>query len=85
MKEMLEKLWKEYLFEECATIDTDEERRLTKKAAEQHEKVNASLNKEQQDGVEKYVDSLHDIEALLVKKAFFKGCELAFSFLFPFC
>ena len=32
MKETLEKLWNEYLLDECAEIDTDEERKLTKKA-----------------------------------------------------
>ena len=81
MKETLEKLWNEYLLDECSAIDTDEERNLTKKTVELHEKANALLNKEQQDAVEKYVDALCDIEALLVKKAFIKGCEFAVSFL----
>lgn len=81
MKQTLEKLWNDYLLDECAVIDTDEERTLTKKAAELHENVNAFLNKEQQDTVEKYVDVLCDLEALFVKKAFCKGCEFAVSFL----
>ena len=81
MKETLEKLWNEYLLEECSSIDTDEERRLTKKTVELHEKANALLNKDQQDAVGKYVDALYDSEAILVKKAFFKGCEFAVSFL----
>jgi len=81
MKQTLEKLWNDYLLDECAMIDTDEERGLTKKAAELHENVNAFLNKEQQDTVEKYVDVLCDLEALFVKKAFCKGCEFAVSFL----
>ncbi|MBQ8688880.1 MAG: hypothetical protein IJ515_00770 [Clostridia bacterium] len=81
MRETLEKLWNEYFSDECAVIDTDEERKLTKKAVEMHEKANALLNKEQEDAIEKYIDSLCDIEAHFVKKAFFKGCEFAISFL----
>ena len=81
MKETLEKLWNEYLFDECAAIDTDEERELTKKAVELQEKANALLNKEQKEAVEKYVDILCNVDALFVKKAFFRGCEFAVSFL----
>ena len=81
MKQTLEKLWNDYLLDECAVIDTDEERMLTKKAAELHESANAFLNKDQQDAIEKYVDALCDLEALFVKKAFCKGCEFAVSFL----
>jgi len=47
MKETLEKLWNNYLLEECAVIDTDEERNLTKKTAELHEKANTLLNENQ--------------------------------------
>ncbi len=67
--------------EECAAMDTDEERTLTKKAAELHKKANSLLNKDQKDAVERYVDTLWDMEALFVKQAFFKGCEFAVSFL----
>ena len=81
MKQTLEHLWNEYLSQECAAIDTDEERALTKKAAELHESANALLNSSQQSAVEKCVDALLDLEALFVKKAFFKGCEFAVSFL----
>ena len=81
MKETLEKLWNEYLLDECAEMDTDEERKLTRNASELYEKVAELLNREQEDAVEKYVDALCDIEAIFVKKAFFKGCEFAGSFL----
>ena len=81
MKEILEGLWNEYLWEKCAALDTDEERRLTEKALKLHKKANALLNKEQEAAVEKYIDALCNIEAILVKKAFFKGCEFAVSFL----
>lgn len=81
MKKTLEKLWNDYLSEECAFVNTDEERELMKKTVELHEQANALLNKEQQDAVEKYVDALCDAESLFVQKAFFKGCEFAVSFL----
>ena len=81
MKETLEKLWNEYLAEESSLIDTDEERDLTRNTADLHTKAVALLNKDQQDAVEKYVDALCDLEALFIKKAFFKGCEFSVSFL----
>jgi len=81
MKKTLENLWEGYLLEECAAINTDEERELTRKTAELHEKANALLNKEQADSVEKYVDALCDVEAVFAKKAFLKGCEFAVAFL----
>ena len=81
MKETLEKLWNEYLSDECAVIDTEEEKELTKRTIELHEKVSALLTKEQEGAVEKYVDALCDLEALFVKKAFYKGCEFSLSFL----
>ena len=81
MKETLEKLWDEYLSDECATIETEEEKILTKKAVELHEIANNLLNDAQQNAVEKYIDALCDIEALFARKAFCKGCEFAISFL----
>ena len=81
MKETLEKLWEEYLLDECAVMETEEERDLTKKALALHEKANALLHKEQQEIIEKYVDALYDLNALFVKKAFCRGCEFAVSFL----
>lgn len=81
MKETLKKLWNEYLLDECALTNTDEERKLTKKCAELHEKVNELLNKEQEVAMEKYVDAKCDIDTLFAKKAFCKGCEFAISFL----
>ena len=81
MKKTLEKLWNEYLLDECCTIDTEEERKLTEITIELHQRANNLLNKDQQDAVEKYVDALCDLEALFVKKAFMKGCEFTASFL----
>ena len=82
MKKRLENLWNEYLLDKCAAIDTYEEKALTKKAAELHEKANSLLDKEQKDAVDKYIDELSNIEALFAKKAFLKGCEFAVSFIF---
>jgi hypothetical protein len=81
MKRTLEHLWNEYLLDECAEMDTEEERSLTKKVGELHEKANILLNQDQRNAVNGYVDALCDWEALFVKKAFFKGCEFAVSFL----
>lgn len=81
MKETLKKLWNEYLLDECALIDTDEEQSLTKKCAELHEKASELLDKEQEGAMEKYVDAICDINALFAKKAFCKGCEFTLFFL----
>lgn len=81
MKQTLEKLWNDYLSDECAAIDTEEERRLSQRVVELHEAANALLNKEQQEAIEKHVDALCDLEAIYVKKAFCKGCAFAVSFL----
>ncbi len=80
-KALLEKLWNEYLSDECAAIDTEEERALIKVVAELHESANALLNKDQSEAVEECIDALCDIESLFAKKAFFKGCEFGVSFL----
>ena len=82
MKKTLEKLWREHFAEECATIDSEEERRLLKMAAETHKKANELLTKEQSDMIEKYIEILYEIQSFFGKKAFFKGCEFAISFLF---
>ena len=81
MKITLEKLWNEYLLEQCSAMDTDEERELTKKAVELHEQVTDLLTAEQEHAVEAYVDALCEINSLFAKKAFLKGCEFAVSFL----
>ena len=81
MKETLDRLWNDYLLDECAEIDTEEEKNLTQKAVELQEHANALLNKEQQEAVEKWVDVLCQTDAFFAKKAFFKGCEFAISFL----
>ena len=79
MKHTLEKLWDEYFAEECAVIDTEEERMFLRKAAEVHKKASELLTKEQNNAIEKYTEALYDIQAYLTKKAFFKGCEFTIS------
>ena len=81
MKKTLEKLWNEYFAEECATMETKEEKLLAKKALEIHDLVNKLLKKEQIEIVEKYMDALCEIQSLHVKKAFFNGCNFATSFI----
>ena len=81
MKGMLERLWYACFAEECATIDTEEERMLAKKAIEKSAEANALLSKEQSKAVEKHIEVLFELQEALIKKAFFKGCELAASFL----
>lgn len=82
MKETLNNLWNEYLFEKSSVIETDEERKLTEKAVKLHEDLNALLNNDQQDAVQRYVDVLSELEYIFARKAFFKGCEFTVSFIF---
>ena len=82
MKITLEKLWNEYFAEECAAINTEEEKALMKKAIEMQKKANESLTKEQSDAIEKYIEVLYQIQGCYIKKAFFDGCEFATSFFF---
>lgn len=80
MKKTLENLWNEYLWDECAVIDSEEERKLTKTAVELHEKANSLLNNEQKDAVEKYIDALCNVESVFLRKSFIKGCKFTASF-----
>ncbi len=82
MQEILENLWSEYFAEKCAVIDTDEERVLIRKIDELHEKTKKTLTQEQNSALEKYIEALYENQGMFVKKAFFKGCEFAVSFLF---
>ena len=77
----LEKLWSEYFAEECAAIDTKKERALAKQALQMHNIANELLTKEQSEALEKYIEVLFEMQDSFVKKAFFKGCEFAISFL----
>lgn len=82
MKDILENLWDEYFAEACAVIETEDERNLSKKAADMHGKANAMLTKEQSETIEAYIDVLCELQASFVKKAFFKGSEFAVAFMF---
>ena len=81
MKETLEKLWQEYISDECDSIKTLEERKMIKNVAELHEKVIAILSEEQKNAVEKYIDTICEMDSIFAKKAFFNGCKFAVSFL----
>ena len=80
MKQILEGLWDEYLSEKCSVMDAEERKEVGVIVA-LHEKARALLTKEQEESVEAYVDALCNLDALHAKKAFFKGCEFALSFL----
>ena len=82
MRDMLENLWNEYFAEECAVIETVEEKEYAKNAIELHKAADELLTKEQSEAVEKYIDELLKIQNSLIRKAFFKGCKLAVSLLF---
>ena len=81
MKETVEDLWMNYFSEKCAWIETEEERKLSERTVELHEKANAMLNKEQRAAVESFVDALCEVQESYTKKAFCAGCEFSLSFL----
>ena len=80
MIRIIEKLWNEYLSDECADISA-EEKALTKEAIEKHEILNKSLTNEQNEALDEYLDAFCAIHSTFAKKAFFKGCEFTASFL----
>ena len=81
MKKILENLWNDYLVDQCAIIDTEEERLLTKKLADLQEKLDLQLDKTHRSLLEEYVGILCDIDSLFAKKAFLKGCKFTASFI----
>ena len=78
----IERLWNEYFSEECAQINTQQEKELIKKIVKMQESVNQSLSNEHNELIQNYIELLYDIQALFVKKAFFKGCEFSASFFY---
>ena len=78
---MIEKLWDEYFSEECAVLDTVEEKELIDRVVKAQTLTNELLNKEQRESVENFVGTLHEMHGISLKKAFCKGCEFATSFL----
>ena len=80
MKKALEKLWNEYFAEECAVIDTEEERASIKRAVMLREKANEAITDEQNGIVEEYIEALQEANTYFSKKAFFRGCEFTASF-----
>ena len=81
MRRRLENLWTDYLLDECAALESEEERELLKKASNRRENANKLLSKEQIEAVDEYVEALCIINACFAKKAFLKGCEFSASFL----
>ena len=81
MKSLLEKLWNDYLVDECAILKTAEEKRLAARLAQLREQLHALLSAEQSAAVEQYLDALCDLDAIFARKAFVRGCEFAAAFL----
>ena len=81
MKKTLEELWNDHFVDICAAFDTEEEKELSRKAAEAHDLANLSLTKEQQTRVENFIDMLNEVQLYFAKKSFFKGCEFSAAFL----
>lgn len=82
MKKTIERLWNEYLADDCAEMKSEEEREATKTALELHDTVNRLLNDEQREWVKKYVDAIYELNTHFTRKAFEKGCKFTASFLF---
>ena len=81
MKKTTEKLWNDYLSDECSRIDTEEERNLLEASAKRYEKLTSLLTKEASELLEAYTDTIFEMNSILAKRAFSKGCEFAVSFL----
>ena len=84
MKDVLNRVWHEYFSDECLRVDTDEERRLLGCAADASEELNRLLTAEDRRAVERYADAIYAMQDVLIKKAFFKGCEFAVTFVIEF-
>ena len=80
MKKRLEKLWCDYFFDECSMLD-DKDRILNKKALVLHDDMLSSMNENQKEKIEKYLDCIFEMNENFGKKAFIKGCEFSASFL----
>ena len=74
------RLWDDFFAEECALIDTDEERALIRRANEIRKNLDVLLTPEQNKKAQEYAESIYAIQNVFLKKAFFKGCKFAFSF-----
>lgn len=81
MNKILDKLWNEYLIDDCAIFDTDEERGLSKRVSELHGQMAAMLDRKSLSLVEEYVSLLLELEGILSRKAFIRGCEFSASFI----
>ena len=81
MKTAMEKLWNDYFSEECGAIHTQEEKALIKKVDFMRQTATESLTHEQSEVMDKYVETLYEMQSIFLKKAFFYGCEFTMSFL----
>lgn len=81
MKEIFGRVWDEHFFENCSDIEKEEDRELLEKAATLREKMFSMLNQEQKIVLTEYIEVLAELETLVAKNAFLKGCDFTSSFI----
>ena len=80
MKEIIEKLWNEYLMEECAESISSEENELWEQNGKFRETLYTMLPDEQKVNIDNYIEAFCNIQEKCIKKAFFMGCKFTLSF-----
>lgn len=81
MKEILKKLWYDYLADECGRMETEEEKRIAAELLMADEELCATLSEEQKKLFEKTQKLLDDTYAAFSEKAFEKGIVFSFEYL----
>ena len=81
MNNILEKLWSEYFCEDCSAINSEEEKAIAKILAQTRNEIENLPINEFRESIENYIAFMYKAQSLALKKAFFKGCEFAISFL----
>ena len=81
MKKATEHLWWEYMAEECARIETEEEKKAMKELTRVGEELRKPLTEEQNTLLDKFAESLGSLQSCFMEKAFVKGIRFATSFL----
>lgn len=76
----LEKLWDEYLSDECSAIKTNKEKLLAKGAIEKHKIINELLTKEQNEAVKNTLMQYVRFKVLLQKKLSLRDANLPYHF-----
>ncbi len=80
MKKLLEELWYCEFGEKFKEIN-GEQKELLELIIQNKKKLNETLDEKEKDTLEKLEDSIHELNDLYQKEAFFKGVRLATSFI----